>query len=173
MAVRIHSPYLTVQAGAEDKNALSITLKDEPAAADGTKKDALSGSYCLAGVRGNASCSIFYKTVGSPTPTYVIGVNDLTGGVTFGPHNKILKLTVDGKPFTFTYDEGFYTPDELLKMLNQQFKDQNCPLSASLDHGRLKLTSEVSGYHTFRKRRLKTGGVSGDHLRFFESTNEF
>lgn len=138
----------TSVAGAEDKNALSITLKDEPAAADGTQKDALSGSYCLDGVRGNASYSIFYKTVGSPTPTYVIGVNDLTGGVTFGPHNKILKLTVDGKPFTFTYDEGYYTPDELLKMLNQQFKDQNCPLSASLDHGRLKLTSEVSGHHT-------------------------
>lgn len=136
----------TSVSGSNDHNALSITLI-ETKDANGNLMDAPTGSYRLDGVRGNASYSIFYKTTGKPIPSYVIGVNDLTGGVTFGPDNNTLTLDVDDKSYSFTYPDGFYPPDKLLDMMNDMFQQQNCPLTATLENGKLKLSCQVVGAH--------------------------
>ncbi len=138
---------ITSVSGSNDHNALSITLIETKDAA-GNKIDAPSGNYRLDGVRGNASYSIFYKTTGKPIPSYVIGANDLSGGVTFGPDNNTLTLDVDDKSYSFTFPDGYYPPDQLLDMINDMFQQQNCPLTATLEDGKLKLSCQVVGSHT-------------------------
>ncbi len=137
----------TSVSGSNDNNALSITLI-ETKDANGNVIDAPSGNYRLDGVRGNASYSIFYKTTGKPIPSYVIGANDLSGGVTFGPDNNTLTLDVDDKNYSFTFPDGYYPPDQLLDMINDLFQQQNCPLTATLENGKLKLSCQVVGAHT-------------------------
>lgn len=138
---------LTSVSGSNDHNALSITLIEQKDA-NGNDIDAPSGTYRLDGVRGNASYSIFYKTTGKPIPSYVIGANNLSGGVTFGPENNTLTLDVDDKSYSFTFPDGYYPPDKLLDLINGMFQQQNCPLTATLENGKLKLSCQVVGGHT-------------------------
>ncbi|MCI8890477.1 MAG: hypothetical protein HFH34_03850 [Eubacterium sp.] len=133
---------ITSASGSNDQNALSITLVENQ------QENSPSGTYRLDGVRGSASYSVFYKTSGKPIPSYIVGGKDLSNGVTFGPDNNTLSLDVDGKNYTLTFPDGYYPPDKLLDTMNNLLKQQKCPLSATLENGKLKLSCNVVGSHT-------------------------
>lgn len=59
-----------------------------------------------------------------------------------------MSLDVDGKNYTLTFPDGYYPPDKLLDTMNNLLKQQKCPLSATLENGKLKLSCNVVGSHT-------------------------
>jgi len=131
-------------AGADDDNAINFSLVE----AEG--KEADHGSYTLDGVRGSSAYTIFYKTIGTPEPSYIQGSKDISDGVEITEETNIFQFTTDGKDYKYTLNPGIYTADELVETLNQMFvggddNGQVVPLQAKLENGRLKIQHQVFG----------------------------
>ncbi len=154
-------------AGAIDDHALQITLTEEVITnPDGstTIVDAPPGTYILDGVRGSAASSIFYKTSGKPEPSYVTGIQDISGGVIFPPDKNTLTFKSDGVEHSYTFPKEFYNANELIDFLNDKFEHgddngQTAPLVASLEGGRLKITHKVIGNHTISEVSGSAKGI--------------
>ena len=104
------------------------------------------GSYTLDGVRGSAAYSIFYATTEKQEFSYAVGSKDISDGVTFEPGKNTFAFNMDGKDYEFTFPEIYYTADQFIAELNNQF-EKTVNLKASLENGCLKILYKGFGDH--------------------------
>lgn len=136
----VRAEYGTVDTGttADDSNKLVLRYINEEE----------NGSYVIDGIRGSSAYSIFYNASGEPTPTYTIGVVDLSQGVTIkSGENDTFSFDVDGEETKIVLPEGKYTAEELLDEINKQL-GEDAKVIASYYEGRLKLSYKGVGFHT-------------------------
>lgn len=140
--------YETDVAGNIDPLALQITVSPK------TGKEPGEGEYIIDGVRGNASCFVFYKTATLPKATYIVGTKDISGGITFEPGKNVLTLSANSIPYQYTFEENkYYSADEFIAELNRKFNEgddngNQAPLRATLEDGAVKIWHKTIGANT-------------------------
>lgn len=136
----VRAEYGTVDSGttADDSNKLVLRYINQDE----------NGSYVIDGIRGSSAYSLFYNASGEPTPTYTIGIVDLSQGATIkSGENDTFSFDVDGEKIMIVLSEGEYTAEELLDEINNQL-GENSKVIASYYEGRLKLSYKGVGFHT-------------------------
>lgn len=127
------------------------------------------GEYIVDGVRGNASCFVFYKTASQPAKTYIVGTKDISDGITFEPGKNVLTLTANSVPLQYTFEENkYFTAEEFIDELNKKFAEgddngNRAPLRATLEDGVVKIWHKTFGANT-----ITDIGGSGRGTIFFE-----
>lgn len=155
--------YETDVSGNIDPYALQITASRK------TGKEPGEGEYIIDGVRGNASCFVFYKTASLPKATYIVGTKDISEGITFEPGKNVLTLSANDIPYQYTFEENkYYTADEFIAELNKRFNEgddngNQAPLRATLENGAVKIWHKTIGANT-----ITDIGGSGRSTIFFE-----
>ncbi|MCR2822366.1 flagellin N-terminal helical domain-containing protein [Lederbergia panacisoli] len=126
-----------------------------------------TGSYRIDGVRGSAAYTFFYRAEGEPTPTYTIGIMDLTGTTKIEEGvNDTFILEVDGAEKKIALNAGTYDSDSLLNEINTQLNAVNANIIASYYDGRLKLSSNEVG-------QISIDGIRGNARgTLFYKTND-
>ncbi len=140
--------YQTEVYGNIDQFALQITANRKPG------KEPENGNYIIDGVRGNASCYVFYKTASLPTATYIVGTKDIRDGITFEPEKNVLTLSANSIPYKYTFEKDkYYTAEEFIDELNKRFEEGDddgnpAPLRATLEDGAVKIWHKTLGANT-------------------------
>ncbi len=140
--------YQTDVIGNIDQSALQIKVQNK------TGKEPGEGEYIIDGVRGNASCFVFYKTASLPEATYIVGTKDISEGITFEPGKNVLTLSANSIPYQYTFEENkYYTADEFIKELNRKFAEgddngNQASLRATLEDGAVKIWHKTAGANT-------------------------
>lgn len=147
---------LTFSIGGEQTNVANnidqLALQMKVVAKPGKEPD--TGQYIIDGVRGNASCYVFYKTASLPSVSYIVGTKDIREGITFEPGKNVLTLSANSIPYQYTFEENkYYTADEFIAELNKRFEkgDDNgnsAPLRATLENGTVKIWHKTVGANT-------------------------
>lgn len=105
-----------------------------------------SGTYRIDGVRGNAAYTLFYQAEGEPTPSYTIGIVDLSGTTEIEQGvNDTFIMDVDGVEKQIVLQPGTYNSTTLLSEINSQLTAVNANVTASYFDRRLKLSSNEVG----------------------------
>lgn len=142
------------------KESLSFHIYHEE---DGSKH---SEKYIIDKMRGSASYSLFYDSVGEPAPSYVVGVADISQGVTIeGGKNDTLIFDVNDEVITLTLPAKEYTEQELIDALNAELLTAGGQVVASVYEGKLKFSADKMGQVTLDGMR----GNAREHLVFTES----
>ena len=127
--------------GSNDANALCLKLS-KTADLPGI------GTYIIDGVKGSAAFYTFYQSDGKLTPAYTAGSKDISGGLTIDDDSNELSLSVDGTSYTLALDNGTYTADEFINMLNSKIQGASMPVNAKLDNGTVKISYNGYGRHS-------------------------
>lgn len=140
--------------GANDSNSLNFKLSSKLV-------QSKLGTYSLDAVSGSAAFYVFYKTDGSPIPTYVQGAKDISAGVSITPENKTFSFHADGTDYEYEIPEGNYTAEGLVQALNEQIEADTSapPIVAMLAGNNLKLSFTKFGKHTLHSI---SGSAKGD-----------
>ncbi len=77
-----------------------------------------SASVIIDGVRGSSAYRIFYDASSSPSPSYVVGAQNISNGAVFTDNNNTMSFTVNDQPYSVTIPAGTYSQTELLDELN-------------------------------------------------------
>lgn len=146
IAVNFGKDYGTAIEGVDPSKVLSFQLVQ----ASGKPP---AGSYTIDGIRGSAAYSIFYSTTDKVECSYAVGSKDITDGITFEPGKTQFAFTMDGKDYTYTFPEIYYSPDQFIAELNSRFEngdDNGNPvnLKASIENGSLKIMYKGIGDHS-------------------------
>lgn len=140
--------FQTNATGNIDSFALQITANPKPG------KEPVNGQYIIDGVRGSASCHVFYKTTSLPTAAYIVGTKDIRDGIHFEPGKNVLTFTANSDSYKYTFEENkYYTADEFVDELNRLFEqgDDNgnpAPVRATLEDGAVKIYYKTVGANT-------------------------
>lgn len=140
--------------GSNDSNSLNFKLSSNLI-------QNKTGTYSLDAVSGSAAFYVFYKTDGSPIPTYVQGARDISKGVSITQENNIFSFHADGTDYEYVIPEGTYTAEELVTKLNEQIAadPSSPPVVAMLSGNNLKLSFTKFGKHTLHSI---SGSAKGD-----------
>jgi len=147
----VRAEYGTVNTGTttDDSNKLVLRYINEE-----------NGSYVIDGIRGNSAYSIFYDASGEPTPTYTVGVLDLSRGVDIVKgENDTFIFDVNEEKVIIELEEGKYTSEELLAYINEKLEEIDVGIDASYFEGRLKLGFKELGYNTIDNIRGNAAGT--------------
>lgn len=105
-----------------------------------------NGEIKIEAVRGSGAYTYFYFSQGDAKPSHVVGIVDLSGGVTFEEGvNDELFIDVDGETKMMKFPPGEYMADEFLVLMNDVLTDVGSGLIASYDNGKLKLSYRENG----------------------------
>lgn len=146
--------------GSNDNNALCLKLS-KTADLPGI------GTYIIDGVKGSAAFYTFYQSDGKLTPAYTTGSKDISGGLTIDDETNELSLSVDGTDYNITLDNGDYTADEFINMLNNKLQGASIPVNAKLDNGNVKISYNGYGKHSVNN----VNGSARDTI-FFQENNQ-
>ncbi len=138
----VRAEYGSVDTGttADDSNKLVLRY-------DISDKD--NGEYVIDGIRGNSAYTLFYNSSSEPTPTYTVGVLDLSQGVEIiKGKNDTFSFDINGENHSITFEAGEYPPEELLSTMNNKLEDADLDLVASYYEGKLKLSFNQLGGNT-------------------------
>ena len=145
-----------VETGTEVSDTNKLVIKFETPS-DGKY---YNGEYIIDGVRGSAAYSIFYKSEGDPTPSHVVGVLDMSQGAKISAGvNDTFVIDINGETKTVVLPQGNYPPEDLLEVINEEFKGQSLGIIASYFDNRLKLSFEEPGANTLDKIRGNAVGT--------------
>lgn len=107
------------------------------------------GSYIIDSISGSAAYSVFYKSSGVPHAAYMEGSEYIGGGVTIPADRNQFGISVDGTDYTVNLTPGDYTPEDLLKELDDQFAAVPLDIKSALTpDGRLRIYYNEIGSHT-------------------------
>lgn len=114
-------------------------------------------------VRGSGAYTDFYFSQGDASPSHVVGIVDLSGGVKIEEGlNDELSIDIDGVTKTMTFPGGNYSAEDFLTVMNDALTSSNSGLIASYDNGRMKFSYRENGPITIDS----LSGTARDYLFF-------
>ena len=146
--------------GSNDQNALNFSLSKTVNVPGG-------GQFIIDGVKGSAAFEVFYQTDGKMEPAYIRGTKDISSGVTIPADKTELSFVVDGVRFDISIPPKEYSPEELLRTINDGLDAAGAPIIAEDDSGIMRISHRKMGEHDIQE-------VSGSakNIVFFNENGE-
>lgn len=111
----------------------------------GAKGNGLSITYSNQNGKGGTSAQALFGDTDTKTAATGVANATLKDSITLDGTNNTFKARVNGVTYTIALNQGTYTKDGYLAMLNQKLQENHIPMKAALESGKIRYTTTTKG----------------------------